>query len=163
RRKPGPVLLSALFEVSLLLLEESISTKPSAVELALLLVRVLLEEEASLKPAPPRVAVFPTSLLLEELSREKSANPNPFTLQFLTVTPVLAVRSIPLYELAVPLIVCPAQLRTMPLVPILSPLCGQWRMLALRVVEAVIVAPHAGVAAYAGAGRKISAETRMVA
>jgi len=58
--------------------------------------------------------------------------------------------------------VCPAQLRTMPSVPILSPLCWHWRMLALRVVEAVIVAPHADVAAYAGAGREISAEIRMV-
>src|SRR5437588_705072 len=87
----------------------------------------------------------------------------PTTLQFFTVTAVLPIRVIPVFKRPLPLMVCPAQLSVIPSAPMLSPSPEQGPMLAVRVVDAVIVEPQAGVAAYTGTGRKASAETTKVA
>ena len=106
-------------------------------------------------------AVFEVRVLLEELVSRKP-NKNPVTLQFLTVTPDIPVRVIPVEPPVPLLIVYPAQSSVMPLAPMTSPFPEQGPMPPLRVVLVVIVEPHDGLWEKTGIDKKTSIEPRTV-
>ena len=60
-----------------------------------------------------------------------------------------------------PLTVCPAQSRVIPFLPMMSPPPEQGPMFPVRVVLAVIVAPHTGLAKTEGRAKR-SVEPRTV-
>ena len=134
---------ASLFEAVLLVkvLSLELSKKiPTALFEAVLPVRVLSLELSRTIPILLFEAVLLVRVLSLELSRVIPIS-KPVTLQFLTVTPVLPLRRMPVPK-PDPITLKPAQSRVMLSAPTMIPLLGQLRILAVRVTLAGMVCPQ---------------------